>query len=102
LLRDQRLVRPILLGAADAVRAPAKGLGLDLQGIEVRDPRTDAAAAGHAAAYHELRRHKGVTPEAARDKVALPPLRRYDGPRGEAAGRLRPQQPDRRSCRLRS
>jgi phosphate acetyltransferase len=87
LLRDQRLVRPILLGAADAVRAQAKGLGLDLQGIEVRDPRTDDAAAGHATAYHELRRHKGVTPEAARDKVALP---HYFGAMmvraGEAAG----------------
>jgi phosphate acetyltransferase len=72
LLREQDLARPILLGAADAVRGRAGGLGLGLDGIEVRDPRADAAYADYAAAYHELRRHKGVTPETARERVGLP------------------------------
>jgi phosphate acetyltransferase len=72
LLRDQRLARPILLGAADEVRARTADLGLGLDGIEVRDPRADPSAAGYATSYHELRRHKGVTPESARERVALP------------------------------
>ncbi len=72
LLRDQELARPILLGAADAVRAKAASLGVGLEGIEVRDPRADAALPDHAAAYHDLRKHKGITPEAARERAALP------------------------------
>ena len=72
LLREQQLARPILLGAVDSVRARAGGLGLALDGIEVRDPRADASSGEYAAAYHELRRHKGVTAESARERVALP------------------------------
>jgi phosphate acetyltransferase len=72
LLRDQDLAKPILLGADDAVRAQAASLGLALNGIEIRNPGHDPAHAGYAAAYQELRKHKGVTLEAAREKAALP------------------------------
>jgi phosphate acetyltransferase len=43
-----------------------------LDGIEIRDPRADAAHEAYAAAYQELRKHKGVTLEAARERAALP------------------------------
>jgi len=72
LLRDQALAQPILLGPADAIRAQAAKLGVALDGIEIRDPRVDAAHEAYAAAYQELRKHKGVTPEAARERAALP------------------------------
>ena len=72
LLRDQALAQPILLGPADAIRAQAAKLGLALDGIEIRDPRADAAQEEYAAAYQELRKHKGVTLEAARERAALP------------------------------
>jgi len=72
LLRDQNLARPILIGPEEAVRAQAASLGVALDGIEIRDSRTDAAHGKYANAYHELRKHKGVTPEVAREKAALP------------------------------
>jgi len=72
LLRDQALAQPVLLGPADALRAQAAKLGVALDGIEIRDPRADAAHEAYAAAYQELRKHKGVTLEAARERAALP------------------------------
>ena len=72
LLRDQDLARPILLGPETDVRATAGQRGLALDGITVRDPRNDPSLTEYARNYHELRKHKGVTPEAAREKAALP------------------------------
>ena len=72
LLRDQELARPILLGPETDVRTTAGQRGLTLDGIEVRDPRNDQSLTDYARNYHELRKHKGVTPEAARDRAALP------------------------------
>jgi phosphate acetyltransferase len=71
-LRDHELVVPVLIGPRAAVEAKAKGLGVVLAGIEVRDPATDARRAAFEADYFELRKHKGVTPEVARERVALP------------------------------
>ena len=72
LLRDQDLARPILLGPEEDVRRRAREWGVALNGIEIRDPRTDTALTGYASNYHELRKHKGMTPEAARERAALP------------------------------
>ena len=72
LLREQGLVSPILLGPEDDVRRQARERGLTMDGIGVRDPRTDQSLTGYASNYHELRRHKGVTAEAARERAALP------------------------------
>jgi phosphate acetyltransferase len=72
LLRDQDLARPVLLGPAPAVAARAAELGVPLGGIEVRDPAADARRDDFARAYLELRRHKGVTEEEARERAALP------------------------------
>lgn len=72
LLRDQELVAPLLLGPADGIRERAAALGIDLGRIEVHDPATDAFAPNYVSAYFELRKHKGVTLEAAREKARLP------------------------------
>jgi phosphate acetyltransferase len=72
LLRDQELARPILLGPETDVRTTAGQRGLTLDGIEVRDPRNDQSLTDYATNYHELRKHKGVTPEVARERAALP------------------------------
>ena len=80
LLRDQYLARPVLLGEAGAVAPQAAALGVGLEGIEVRDPARDAAAPRFDERYFELRRHKGVTRDAAAARArdaAL--LRRADG-----------------------
>lgn len=72
LLRDGNLARPTLLGPEEEVRGGARQRGLDLDGIEVRNPRNDHSLTDYATNYHELRRHKGVTPEGARERAALP------------------------------
>jgi phosphate acetyltransferase len=72
LLRDQTLAVPVLLGPEAGVREKARALGLALDGIEVRDPAKDPKAAEHANAYFELRKHKGVTPEAAAARIQAP------------------------------
>jgi phosphate acetyltransferase len=71
-LRDRELVLPVLIGSSPAVREKAGALGVPLDGIEVRDPASDPRRAAFEAEYLELRKHKGVTPEIARERVALP------------------------------
>lgn len=72
LLRDQGLVKPILLGPASATRDKAQALGVSLDAIGVRDPAADPARSAYEATYLELRRHKGATPELARERLAQP------------------------------
>jgi len=87
LLRDQALAQPILIGPEDQLKERARSVGLDLGGIEIRDPHRDPRAAEHASAYFERRKHKGITAEAATEKARLP---HYFGALmvagGEAAG----------------
>src|SRR6185436_7127095 len=66
LLAEQGLVKPTLLGSVDEIRRGASGLGISLAGVDVRDPVSDPLSAPSAARYFELRKHKGVTAEAAR------------------------------------
>lgn len=72
LLRDERLVQPVLVGPAQRVRERAAGLGVALDEIEVRDPAQDASASRFAGRYLELRGHKGVTGELAAERARLP------------------------------
>ena len=72
LLADQGLAAPILLGAGEAIRARAASLGLRLDGVGLREPGRDPSHAAHSARYLELRRRKGLTPEEARARAALP------------------------------
>jgi phosphate acetyltransferase len=71
-LGERDLVRPVLIGAAAAVRERAAALGVSLDGIEVRDPETDPRRSGFEAEYLELRRHKGMTAAKAAERVGLP------------------------------
>ena len=72
ILRDQDLAAPALVGAADEIARRARELGVPLEGVTVRDPAARPWSEGYARAYHELRKHKGVTPEEAAAKAALP------------------------------
>ena len=72
LLRDQDLAAPTVVGPEQAVRRRAKDLGVPLEGIAVRDPSAGPWREDYARAYHELRRHKGVTLAQAASMSALP------------------------------
>ena len=71
-LRDNGLVVPVLIGPGAAVRERAAVLGVGLEGIEVRDPATDPRRAAFEAEYLDLRKHKGVTADVARERTGLP------------------------------
>jgi phosphate acetyltransferase len=71
-LRERDLVVPVLIGPVAAIAERAKGLGVSLEGVVVRDPATDPKRAEFEAEYLALRKHKGVTPEIAREKAGLP------------------------------
>ena len=66
------LAKPILLGAPDEVKATAAARGVDLGAIAIVDPATDPRTAGYATALYELRKAKGLTPDAAAKLVADP------------------------------
>jgi phosphate acetyltransferase len=59
-----------LLGDADEVRRRAAALALDLDGARIVNPASAPERDEYAAAYHELRKHKGMTEEVAHDTVA--------------------------------
>jgi phosphate acetyltransferase len=71
-LVEQELLVPVLVGPEAGVREKAKALGVGLEGVVVRDPASDPKRAAFEAEYLALRQAKGVTPEIARQRVALP------------------------------
>jgi phosphate acetyltransferase len=72
ILLRRGVVALTLLGDTDAVRARAAALGLDLDGAEVVDPLSSPLRERYGSAYHELRKHKGMTEEIAHDALGDP------------------------------
>jgi phosphate acetyltransferase len=72
ILLRRRAVDLVILGNEEAVRSGASSRGLDLGAAEIVDPASSPLRSEYAALYHELRKHKGVTPELALDIVAEP------------------------------
>ncbi|WP_062311952.1 phosphate acetyltransferase [Demequina rhizosphaerae] len=67
LTRD--VVELIILGGEQSIRARAAELGLDLVGATIIDPTDPEYVERFAHEYYEMRKHKGATVEAARDRV---------------------------------
>ena len=59
----------ILLGREDEVQKSASKLGLDLSGVKILDPQTDASLKKFALDLYELRKAKGMSEAQARDLV---------------------------------
>ena len=59
----------ILLGRQDEVQKSARELGLDLSGVKILDPQTDASLEKFALDLYELRKAKGMSEAQARDLV---------------------------------
>jgi phosphate acetyltransferase len=68
LLRD--ICDITLLGNQDEVRQKASALGLSLDRARIIDPQTSELLSVFTDAYYELRRHKGISKEMARDTLA--------------------------------
>jgi phosphate acetyltransferase len=70
ILLRREVVRLTILGSPDDVRARASALGLVLDGAEIVEPMTSPVRDEFGEIYHELRKHRGVTPELALDVVS--------------------------------
>lgn len=64
------LAHPVLVGSTSQVASRGRELGLDLAGLEIRDPATDPDVSRYVERYVERRRHKGMTTEQAASRVA--------------------------------
>lgn len=72
-VRQEGLARPILLGGAQAIRAAAKDVGADIEGVEIIDPSDSPKARAYADALYDLRKAKGLSREDA-DRLAADPM----------------------------
>ncbi|SLN24510.1 Phosphate acetyltransferase [Roseovarius gaetbuli] len=71
--RDAGIADLILVGDGDAITAALQAQGATAgNGIAIHDPVTSPLTADLAAAFHALRRHKGVDADAARKAVETP------------------------------
>ena len=72
ILLRRGVVRLTILGDPDRVRVRAAELGADLEHVEILNPLDSPLREEYAAAFFELRKHRGVTEEAALDALADP------------------------------
>jgi phosphate acetyltransferase len=67
ILLQRDVVDITLLGSEEELRRTASALGLNIDGADIVDPSTSKWLDDYARTYHELRKHKGITEEQARD-----------------------------------
>ena len=68
--RNEGIVRPVLLGRPDRIRKRAEELHIDLDGVEVIDPRGDEERCErYARRFYERRQRKGITLAEARERM---------------------------------
>ncbi|MEV4127465.1 phosphate acetyltransferase [Nocardia sp. NPDC049707] len=67
---QRKIADLVILGDEAAVRARAAELGVDISAARVLDPRTSDYLDEFASEYTELRKHKGMTLERARETIA--------------------------------
>ena len=70
--RDEGIANVVLLGDPAKIAADCAAAGVDPAGLQLIDHTSDADTAAYADAYLEKRKHKGMTPELARETMADP------------------------------
>jgi len=72
ILLRRGVARLTILGDPERVRAQAAAVGADLEGAEILDPLASPLREEYAQAFFELRKHKGLTEDAALDALTDP------------------------------
>ncbi len=68
-LHKTQLVQPVLLGDPAELQKLAGENGVNLEGIEIQNPKTSDKLERYAQEFYELRKHKGISEEEARKTV---------------------------------
>jgi phosphate acetyltransferase len=71
-LKKENLVTPILLGNPDKIAKLGASLKVNLKDIQIIEPLKSKNYAEWSEAYYQLRKHKNVTPEQAKETVKNP------------------------------
>ncbi len=72
-IADKRIAKTtILLGKKKSVKNAADKIGVNLDGLVLIDPEEMENRGRYAEEYYELRKHKGMTLESAKDKIIDP------------------------------
>ena len=75
IVTDKKIASMVfLVGKPDLIAKAADDVGVSLNGITIINPAVSDKLEDYAAEYHELRKHKGLTLEEARVKIADPLL----------------------------
>ena len=70
LIRSEGIAsRVSLIGARSDIEAQASKLGLSLENVDVIDPASSEDLDRYGDAFHEMRKHKGLSPEEARTQI---------------------------------
>ena len=72
ILASDKIVQPILLGDEKNIRQKSEELKIDLSDISIFNPVSHPDLKKFTNKYFELRKHKGVTPEAANEAILNP------------------------------
>ena len=71
-LKEEGLAKPVVMGNADELNAIAKKAKINLEGIDIHDPKLDKNFDKYVAEYFEMRKHKGISEADAAAKMKLP------------------------------
>ncbi|MFC1729520.1 phosphate acetyltransferase [candidate division KSB1 bacterium] len=71
-LQKESIVKPVILGPPVKMNEAAEAHGLDLSGITLIDPAQSQDSEDYAREYFNLRKHKGITYEKAREVIRDP------------------------------
>ncbi len=72
ILAQEHIARPILLGSKNEIYRLAEQFQVDLSGAEILNPTEQPEFDAYANTYYELRKHKGMTPDKARELMSNP------------------------------
>ena len=71
-LQAEKIAEPILIGDPAEIQKIAEKSQLNLKGIPILFPAQSPDLSSYSDTYYELRKHKGMTPEKARETMLLP------------------------------
>lgn len=70
IIAKEKIAKVTLIGSETEIKKKAEGL--DITGVDIIDPNDSEKVQAYADKYYELRKHKGVTPDKAKQQILQP------------------------------